>query len=202
MTNTNGSATATVETLAAEVRTLMVGSRQVTMSVAKQLDVVDLGLLDIFGRINLSGEAGIWVIGAHKETSALVKARARYSVKRAAWIWLGDQPSELQRPQRCPRNHKPSRHYEDGDYYSAIDLQFDGWRIEMRPEDTELLHQEFDREKGGRIECTDSCNHWYPRDCRQIIADALDEHRLRYNADQKLYEAAISAPLIVLAGLR
>ncbi|MGV0721550.1 hypothetical protein ABQF17_15010 [Mycolicibacterium elephantis] len=35
MTQTN---TATVETLAAEVRVLMVGSRQVTLSVAKQLD--------------------------------------------------------------------------------------------------------------------------------------------------------------------
>jgi hypothetical protein len=36
--STNGSATATVETLAAEVRVLQVGNRQVTLSVAKQLD--------------------------------------------------------------------------------------------------------------------------------------------------------------------
>jgi hypothetical protein len=36
--STNGSATATVETLTGEVRVLMVGSRQVTLSVARQLD--------------------------------------------------------------------------------------------------------------------------------------------------------------------
>lgn len=46
--------TATVETLTAEVRVLMVGSRQVTLSVAKQLDVVPLESLTIFGRVNLN----------------------------------------------------------------------------------------------------------------------------------------------------
>jgi hypothetical protein len=51
MTNTNGSATATVETLAAEVRTLMVGSRQVTMSVFKQLDTISSWRIIPFGRV-------------------------------------------------------------------------------------------------------------------------------------------------------
>ena len=37
----NGCRTATVESLTAEVRTLMIGSRQITLSVAKQLDRVD-----------------------------------------------------------------------------------------------------------------------------------------------------------------
>jgi hypothetical protein len=53
---TNGSASATVETLTAEVRTLVVGSRQVTLSVAKQLDRLDLfcwgpGAITPFGRV-------------------------------------------------------------------------------------------------------------------------------------------------------
>jgi hypothetical protein len=45
---------ATVQTLTAEVRTLMLGSRQVTLSVARQLDVVPLEQLEVMGRINLS----------------------------------------------------------------------------------------------------------------------------------------------------
>ena len=39
--NGNGTQTATVETLTAEVRVLMVGSRQITPSVVKQLDRVN-----------------------------------------------------------------------------------------------------------------------------------------------------------------
>jgi hypothetical protein len=45
--------TALVETLTAEVRVLMVGRRQVTLSVAKQLDLVPLAELTIFGRVKL-----------------------------------------------------------------------------------------------------------------------------------------------------
>jgi hypothetical protein len=43
--------TATVETLTAEVRVLMVGSRQVTMSVYEQLDYVEPLLIEPFGRV-------------------------------------------------------------------------------------------------------------------------------------------------------
>jgi hypothetical protein len=45
------SKTATVETLTAEVRVLMVGSRQVTMSVYKQLDNVEPDQIEPFGRV-------------------------------------------------------------------------------------------------------------------------------------------------------
>jgi hypothetical protein len=51
------SGAATVELLAAEVRVLMVGSRQITTSVAKQLDRVEWEeLAECFGRVRL--EAG------------------------------------------------------------------------------------------------------------------------------------------------
>jgi hypothetical protein len=49
MTN---STTATVETLTAEVRVLMVGSRQVTLSVYGQLDEVGPEDIEPFGRVN------------------------------------------------------------------------------------------------------------------------------------------------------
>jgi hypothetical protein len=49
--NANGFATATVETLTAEVRCLMVGSRQVTLSVYRQLDTVDHADAEALGRV-------------------------------------------------------------------------------------------------------------------------------------------------------
>ena len=54
-TTTNGSTTATVETLTAEVRVLMVGNRQITLSVAKQLDEVPIAEIEVFGRVCLWG---------------------------------------------------------------------------------------------------------------------------------------------------
>jgi hypothetical protein len=47
--------TATVETLTAEVRTLMVDIRQVTTSVYRQLDIVPPNAIEPFGRVR-SGE--------------------------------------------------------------------------------------------------------------------------------------------------
>ena len=50
----NDKQTAHVETLTATVRTLVVGSRQVTLSVARQLDWVDITELNVMGRVRLS----------------------------------------------------------------------------------------------------------------------------------------------------
>jgi hypothetical protein len=49
----SNSTTATVETLTAEVRVLMVGSRQVTLSVYSQLDAVPLMAMTPFGRVRV-----------------------------------------------------------------------------------------------------------------------------------------------------
>ena len=88
MTTTNGSTTATVETLVAEVRVLKVGSRQITLSVAKQLDEVPVFELEPFGRIHCgehwadpvahAAHDPIQLIGRHITTGALVKA----------WAWV------------------------------------------------------------------------------------------------------------------
>jgi hypothetical protein len=67
--------TATVETLTAEVRTLMVGSRQVTLSVAKQLDWVPVHEMEPFGRVRVTaGSTWAELIGRHRTTGALVCA--------------------------------------------------------------------------------------------------------------------------------
>ena len=71
MTN-DSTATATVETLTAEVRVLMVGNRQITQSIAKQLDRVKLDQLDMFGRVRLGGD--MFVIGRRIDGGDLVIA--------------------------------------------------------------------------------------------------------------------------------
>jgi hypothetical protein len=69
--------TATVETLTAEVRVLMVGNRQITASVAKQLDQVRIMEIEVFGRISIAFRndfADGWVIGRRRSGSDLVIA--------------------------------------------------------------------------------------------------------------------------------
>lgn len=68
---------ATVKTLTAEVRTLVVGNRQVTMSVFNQLDIVKPFEIEVMGRVRPSKDAlahEVYVIGRHVATSALVRS--------------------------------------------------------------------------------------------------------------------------------
>jgi hypothetical protein len=64
---------ATVETLTAEVRVLMVGSRQVTLSVFRQLDWIDYDECEPFGRVN-EGDGRV-VVGKHAGTGVLARAK-------------------------------------------------------------------------------------------------------------------------------
>lgn len=76
----SGPTTATVETLTAEVRVLMVGNRQITLSVAKQLDFVSPANIEPFGRIKApwlgSEELRTAVIGAETGSGSLVVSAA------------------------------------------------------------------------------------------------------------------------------
>ena len=68
--------TATVQTLTAQVRVLMVGSRQVTLSVFRQLDFAAIDDINIFGRVRDPSDYsvnGIHVIGDSKNTGALCR---------------------------------------------------------------------------------------------------------------------------------
>lgn len=70
--------TATVETLTAEVRVLMVGNRQITQTIAKQLDQVHPDYIDPFGRINAHWitDSVTTVIGRDKRDGSLVLSNA------------------------------------------------------------------------------------------------------------------------------
>ena len=69
--------TATVEVLTAEVRVLQVGRRQITLSVYRQLDAVDLDDIELFGRINDGGsifQGDCFVVGRRNGTGELVRS--------------------------------------------------------------------------------------------------------------------------------
>ncbi len=71
-----GSKTATVETLSAEVRVLMVGSRQVTLSVYGQLDLEYPASIEPFGRVGPKSAhpACLYVVGRQMASGALVRS--------------------------------------------------------------------------------------------------------------------------------
>lgn len=67
--------TATIETLTAEVCVLVVGSRQVTMSVYNQLDYADFDQIEPFGRVTpKDARDGIYVIGKRRDGGDLVRS--------------------------------------------------------------------------------------------------------------------------------
>lgn len=71
-----GSKSATVETLTAEVCVLMVGSRQVTLSVYNQLDWAPSSEIEPLGRVNPKDALHGWVyvVGRNNDGGALVRA--------------------------------------------------------------------------------------------------------------------------------
>lgn len=88
--------TATVQTLAAEVRVLVVGKRQITTGIARQLDVVKPDELEPLGRVEARAIGGspaycVYVVGRSLATGALVRARAHTGTEpavHAAWSAL------------------------------------------------------------------------------------------------------------------
>jgi hypothetical protein len=208
---TNTVTTATVETLTAEVRVLMVGSRQVTLSVAKQLDMVSLSRLTPFGRVKVPDPFDI-VIGAETTTGVLSLSRIRHEVDRRAYIALTTPRSAggQLKPLRC-RAKQPngSGHGDVGS--SEVGLLFNGWAIALNVDDIDDRHDEprecyvrdCQRDQGcAGFHCTDECGSWDPRDYRDEITRELDLHITAYREDRARVKAAAALPLIVLAGLR
>jgi len=112
---------ASVGVLTAEVRVLMVGSRQVTLSVARQLDFVPMSSIEPFGRIK-SGSGGdcIEVIGSADG----VLSRSR--------VWRTMQTcsrgnSFLENYVLCPEHDGSYTHFMNHDWYE-YDTGIDAWR--------------------------------------------------------------------------
>lgn len=173
--------TATVETLTAEVRVLMVGNRQITLSVAKQLDRVPLKDVTPMGRVSISDRP--IVIGKHTESGALVTA-AIPAPEATAILFEEDTPESIF---FCART-KP---YRDGSRLVRID----GVTVEV----TRYAH-EVDNcplyPRGPECGPTLVSGNWQP------IIDAVHAAERSRVAHNKRVAAAHALPLIVLAGLR
>jgi len=173
-----GSKTATVETLTAEVRVLMVGSRQITLSVFGQLDEIDAGKIEPFGRVRpKDGTPGwIYVIGKNPGNGELVRACVP-STDGAIGTVLGYGPYD--------------RPWSEEDREARIKLElaheWDGKTESYNPE------RNSERARKYREEAAEHTRQ----------ADAL---RAEYAAEAQPYvktaERLAALPLIVLAGLR
>jgi hypothetical protein len=127
MSNADGQHTATVETLTAEVRVLMVGSRQVTMSVYNQLDWAELTKLDglPFGRVHPrdAERRTLYLVGRHQPTGALVRTRVinpDHIAKKYANNRYGFEPQQLPGPGAAAK--ELSNHV-----YGEPDFRYHGW---------------------------------------------------------------------------
>jgi hypothetical protein len=227
MTNTNGPATATVETLTAQVQVLQVGSRQITLSVVKQLDRARYEDIEPMGRVRSSrkdtphhGECSIEVVGRHRDTGVLVFGYAPWPHDPVPdeWLhWMDHARYQEIEPQW------PCRKESFGDmlhylHFAVIDR--DGHRLEWPYQLRENVYQQehcavsvatpHDGERGEdgrrlreewtqRRRCGEFCD--MPALETAWHRMAREQHAASVHA-RKLRAEAEALPLIVLAGLR
>jgi hypothetical protein len=180
--------TATIETLTAEVRTLVLGSRQITLSVAKQLDIIPLSRLTIFGRVHISKDRD-YVIGADVDGTL---ALAKYTNGRMFF----------------PNPFIDQEDLEGGHIVvCSHEMEGDG-RIYRLRLDTEVFEVAVRATKpcgiaghGSRFGA-DECGSWRSNGHHDLIGQSV-QSQLASQADAKaLNKAAAESPLIVLAGLK
>lgn len=184
--------TTTIETLTAEVRAVMIGKRQVTLSVYRQLDDVPWADIEPFGRVRDSKDgSGIYVVGRHRDTGVL----SRSSIHRDHWWkkapnaylhWLFHQSGS------GPDHHRvASAHGRQ----LLWDTDFQGSRSQCPG-----LHRlNVDRSQIEEFRAGNFCDlpgletQWQAIAAEQVAK--LLPHELEYQEAEKL-------PLVVLAGLR
>jgi hypothetical protein len=178
--------TATIETLTAEVRTLIVGSRQVTLSVAKQLDIIPLSRLRIFGRVHISKDRD-YVIGADVDgTLALAKY---YPEWRPALSFITADDLKGGHIIVCNHELTPTpRCYR---------LRFVDETFEVAADATKPCgidgHRQYGQEK---------CEGWRTNGCDVLISVSLQLQQDLNTIKRARIKAAAESPLIVLAGLK
>lgn len=76
--------TAHVDTMTASVKVIMMGRRQLTKSVFRQLDIVaDATTIDVMGRVKdeKAGDAyDRWIIGVYRDDGTLVRVPVRFGI--------------------------------------------------------------------------------------------------------------------------
>ena len=182
---TNTTTAATVETLTAEVRTLVVGSRQVTLSVAKQLDTIPLDRLVVMGRVRIDKESTDrkgWVIGVDTATGSLALAKWNIDARIAKpVVWDDDGLSIVVcRPMRL------------NDYEAHL-------QIDKTP------FTAFNPKRNPACDCARGgfCG-WNVGGSTTLdeVAAYVEQQMVLTAAERDRCKAAADAPLIVLAGLK
>ena len=175
-----GKSEATVTTLTAEVKTLMIGSRQVTLSIWHQLDRVHPDKITTFGRVSPPGnaEAVVWVVGSHRETGALV--RSSYPLGRQGRLdYIASQPG-------WQRTNTSDNHAVSPEIQEERTRIFDKYRGRYQIKD--------EKEK-------DAAEQEYRKAADELRAKAAAQH---FQLEEELKAKAAEwqeLPLIVLAGL-
>jgi hypothetical protein len=176
---------ATVETLTAEVRVLMVGSRQITLSVARQLDWVELEDMEPFGRVRL--DADPTVIGRDRETGALVLATYRLPHEP---VFLDSD--DLEQSITVCATHRLANDR------APLAITFEGTRVQVSALMVTLCgvagHFWHQTPSGVPACLPPILLHGQERSVRRAVAAEAERIRLRRSMDD--------LPLIVLAGLR
>lgn len=178
--------TATVETLTAEVRVLMVGNRQVTLSVYRQLDEVLLADIAPFGRVNDGKDIGTWVVGRKLTTGELVRANVnKYRVPKPC-VYKG----LLSAPIIVCKAH--FRRADETVAHDEVSLTYRGAGLIVNRDAAEDCGIK-EHSRGP-----EHCDGWQPNGQQGV----LDELVRKYGVEVERHRAAESLPLIVLAGLR
>jgi hypothetical protein len=186
--------TATLETLTAEVRTLVVGARQLTLSIAKQLDIIPLPRLTIFGRVHISKDrVGVpgYVIGADRDGTL---ALAKYYPERTCVPnpFIDQDDIEGGHIVVCSREVE-----QRGQIYQ---LRLDTEVFEIAARATQPCGIE--GHSSRFVPDPDKCGGWRSNGHHDQISRAVQSQRAAGAAANALNKAAIASPLIVLAGLK
>jgi len=177
----------TVTTLTAAVRVLMVGKRQVTLSVFRQLDEVDIERIEPFGRVRDNGKQHL--VGVDVETGNLVRA----NLMRANAIPSRPIINSCDIPDGSVRGCVRVIHRTPQE---PMALNFGGWTVSV---DRYIMR----RLEGCKCEwfrhdepCTDKI--WVDDGVSEVAQDIAAKHEWL----KSLHARGLSMGLIVLAGLK
>ena len=191
----NDKQTAHVETLTATVRTLVVGSRQVTLSVARQLDWVDITELNVMGRVRLSKGDHTEVIGSKVKDGSLAIARLSWGHWAMVPHFCGEEFDEVAEGAiTVCSGIRPNPQ----DEYA---LRVYGVRFTMSTPKYDSSVKRCDVE--GHVYGRGKCEGFEASPATiELIRKEVARQAEEISRRRRLIEAAEDAPLIVLAGLR
>jgi len=178
---------AEVVTLTAEVRVLMVGNRQITLSVAKQLDEVYVTEIEPFGRVRISNK--VMIIGKNKEDGSLVKASFPSSNEYECYCTY-DGKIKI-----CGNWYKYST-YDYKDKVSYVKLKYDTETIIV--DYSKTCSETNNSECNSDIFFTENGYIVKNEELHECIHDEVD----RLKNLRRLVSSLKMMPLIVLAGLK